>query len=478
MTAGARPHPGSPVRRPARPSARRALLGVLAAAAVVALALPAAASAHAILGESNPSPGQRLPATPRAIELHFNGPLKVLPNSIQVLSTTGQVFSGPPRLGADNRTLVADLLELPKGGYTLRWRTLSALDGHLVSGVYTFGVRYPAPPATAAYGTTGAGSDEQAVRWLYFLALAFLGGGLAFRLVVLRGLAVPPRLSRTVTIFTGVAVVLGIEVGIVGFLLRASNVLQVPFSDFFYGDVSPLANGTRFGAAFIALTLGLVVVSALIVLSWLNDRDWPLWPALALTLGLSSGLSFSGHSASGPDAWASVLADYVHLVAVQLWVGGLATMAICLWWTAPELRRVAFLRFSKLATVLVALVVGAGIYLTYRRLTAVTDLWETTYGNVLIVKLLLVALALVWGGFHHTFVRPVVARPGRDGFVGRLQRSLLGEGAVVAAVLLLAAILVNSEPPVPKQSSRPAAAAGAAAVPPARPAAASAQVRR
>lgn len=444
----------------------RRLLPLVIVAAAVALALPALAAAHAILGASQPEPGQRLNTTPTRIELHFSGPLKVLPASIQVLSTTGQLVSGPPRLGESDRVLVADLLDPPKGGYTVRWRTLSALDGHLVSGVYTFGVRYPAPPATAAYGTTGPGSDEQVVRWVYFLALAFLGGGLAFRLVVLRGLELPPRLRRALTIFLGASVVVALEVGIIGFLLRASNVLQVPFSDFLYGDVSPLANGTRFGQAFIALTLGLVVVSALIVLSWLSDSERPLWIALVLTLALSSGLSLSGHSSTGPAAWGSVLADYVHVAAAQVWVGGLSALALCLWWTAPELRRTAFLRFSKLATVLVVLVVGAGTYLTIRRLTAVTDLWETTYGNVLIVKLLLVALALLWGGFHHTFVRPVVEQPGRDGFVGRLQRSLLGESAVVAAVLLLAAILVNSEPPVPKQASPPATPAAAAPLAP------------
>lgn len=441
----------------------RPLCALLVAAVVVGLALPGVASAHAILGASTPSPGQRLETAPRLAELHFSGPLKVLPNSIQVLDSTGQLFSGPPRLGPDGRTVVADLLAPPKGGYTLRWRTLSALDGHLVSGVFTFGIRYPAPPATAAYGTTGPGTDEQVVRWIYFLAIALLAGGLAFRLGVLRGLPVPQRTVRAVTILTGAAVVIGIETGVAGFLLRASNVLQVPFSDFFYGDVSPLANGTRFGQAFIALTLGFVVVSALVALSWLSDRTWPLWPALALTVALSSGLSLSGHSATGSDPWGSELADFVHLVAAQIWVGGLATLAACLWWTAPELRRVAFLRFSRLATVMVGLVVGAGIYLTTRRLTEVSDLWETRYGNVLIVKLVLVALALAWGGFHNAFARPVVAGAGRDGFVGRLQRSLLGESLVVASVLLLAAILVNSEPPVPKKSPRPNAVAAAPA---------------
>lgn len=455
-----------------RPTRRRLLGWLVLAAATASLALPASASAHAVLDSSTPGPGQRLAASPATIQLDFSGPVKVLANSIQVVDATGKLFSRNPRLGATNRVVVADLLDLPKGGYTVRWRSLSALDGHLVSGVYTFGVRMAAPPATAAYGTTGPGTDEQIVRWLYFLSLSLLGGGLAFRLLVLRGLDVPARATKALVVLTAGAVVIGIEVGVIGFLLRVSNVLQLPFSDFLYGDVSPIAEGTRFGLAFIAITLGFVVVTGLLVLSWLGDyRTWPLWPALVLALGLSAALSLSGHDSEGADPWGSVLADFVHMVAVQVWVGGLVALATCLWWTAPELRRVAFLRFSKVATVMVICVVGAGIYLTTRRLTAVSDLWETRYGNVLAIKLLLVALALAWGGFHHVFVRPVIERGGRDGFVGRLQRSLLGESAVVAAALLLAAVLVNSEPPVPStQSPSPAAATTPAApVPGARP---------
>lgn len=439
-------------------------LGLVATLLVaVALAVPASASAHAVLDGSNPDPGQRLEVAPRTIELRFSGPVKVLSNSIQVLSSTGQLFSGKPRLGETDRVVVVDLLDLPKDGYTVRWRTLSALDGHLVSGVFTFGVRYPAPPATAAYGTEGPGVDEQIIRWLYFTAIALLAGGLAFRLVVLRGLDVPPRLHRAVLALTGGAVVVAIEIGIVGFLLRAINVLQVPFGDFLYGDLSPLANGTRFGQAFIALTLGLVVVSALIVFAWLSGRLWPLWPALVLTLGFAAGLPLSGHSTEDTYAAVSVIADWVHLSAASLWVGGLASLALLGWRFAPELRRVMFLRFSRLATVLVALVVGPGIYLAVRRLPEVSDLWETGYGKALLVKLVLVAAALAWGAFHHLVARPVVRGAGRDGFVARLQRSLLGESTVICAALLLAAILVNSEPPVENKSTRTPAAAVAPA---------------
>ena len=55
-----------------------------------------------------------------------------------------------------------------------------------------------------------------------------------------------------------------------------------------------------------------------------------------------------------------------------------------------------------------------------------SDLWRTGYGQVLIVKLSLVALALAWGGFHHFVVEPRLDRPG---VAGRAAASS-GESAV------------------------------------------------
>jgi len=103
-------------------------------------------------------------------------------------------------------------------------------------------------------------------------------------------------------------------------------------------------------------------------------------------------------------------------------------------------------RFSKLATVLVGLVLAAGIYLSVVRLPHLHDLWSEGYGQVLLVKIGLVCLALAWGAFHHYVVRPSLDR-GDAGFLTRIGRSLLGETLVGVAVLLVAAVLVDSKPP-------------------------------
>jgi putative copper export protein len=129
---------------------------------------------------------------------------------------------------------------------------------------------------------------------------------------------------------------------------------------------------------------------------------------------------------------------------------------VVVWPLAPELRRAAFLRFSRLAPVLISLLLVAGVYLSVLRLPHVSDLWSASYGRVLLIKLSLVCVALLWGAVHHFVARPLVER-GDGRVTGKLRRSLLGEASVGMAVLLLAAILVDSKPP-PQPTPPPAEA--------------------
>ena len=135
------------------------------------------------------------------------------------------------------------------------------------------------------------------------------------------------------------------------------------------------------------------------------------------------------------------------------WIGGAAPLALVVW-NDRQLRRTAFWRFSEIAGPLVGLVVAAGVYMTFKRFPALDDLWSVGYGQLLLVKLGLVVLALSWGAFHHIVVRPRLDRPAVAGF---LSRSLAGEATVAVAILLLAAILVDSKPP-PKQAPAKTAA--------------------
>jgi copper transport protein len=412
--------------------------------ALVALTAPAAASAHATLRSEYPAFQQELSAGPRVVRLHFDQYVQ-LP-SIEVLDVHGVNHAAPAI--ARGREVSARVGRLPRGAYTIRWHALSS-DGHVVSGVWTFGVRVAAPPPTEAYGASGPTRTEHVVRWLYFLALALTIGALGFRLVVVRGLAVSPALEKRLLLLAGGGVVGLLEVGIAAFLLRCEDVLQLPFGKFLYGDLSPISGGTRYGKAFVAMTLGFALVAAFVYLAWLLDRSALLLPALGLALVFAGGLSLSGHDAVDPgSSWKSELADWVHLSAVSLWIGGLAALAVT--WRVGG--RAALGRFSRFATWLVALVVAAGTYLAIVRLPAVHDLWRTGYGHVLLVKLALVVVVLAWGGVHKLFPR------------ARVLRSVTGEMAVGLAVLLAAAVLTDSKPPQPGPSSASSRSAYAGAV--------------
>jgi copper transport protein len=430
---------------------RRALLVALAA-----LALPATASAHATLRSTTPSFGHELQRTPPVVRLHFDQHVKILPGSIKVLNGVGRNFARAAY--ADGADVVARVRPLKLGAYTVRWQAVSA-DSHVVSGVWTFGVGVPAPSVNESFGAGGPTSTEHLVRWLWFLGLALAIGALGFRLICLRGLPVPRALERRIAVAAGLGAVVSLQAGIAAFSLRSEDALQLPFVRFLYGDLSPMAT-TRFGRAFVVMTLGFAVVLALVYLAWLLDRTGFLVPAFALSLVLVAGLSLSGHDAvDAGSSWTTELADWVHLAAASLWIGGLATMTGLVWFGAPELRRAVFMRFSGLATVLIGLVLAAGTYLSIVRLPQLHDLWSTGYGRVLIVKVSLVGLALLWGAFHHFAVRPALVRAD-DGFLTRIGRSLAGESLVGAAVLLVAAVLVDSKPPA-QQPDAPVRAAAA-----------------
>jgi copper transport protein len=411
--------------------------------ALTALAFPAAASAHATLESTTPPFGHELQRGPARIVLHFDQHVTVLPGAVKVLNGVGSQFASNARVvGTD---VVARVAPLKLGAYTVRWRAISA-DSHVVSGVWTFGVRVPAPAVGEAYGAGGPTATEDAVRWIWFLGLALAIGSLGFRVFCLRGLRVPRSLERKIAVAAGLGIAVAINAGIAAFSLRAEDALQLPFGNFLYGDLSPIA-ATRFGHAFVVMTLGFAGVLALVYVSWLLDRPALLAPAFVLSVLFAGGLSWSGHDALDPgSSWMTAVADWVHIAAASVWIGGLATMVGLLWYGAPELRRNAFARFSRLATVLIALVLGAGAYLSVVRLPHLSDLWTSGYGHVLLVKIGLVCFVLAWGAFHHFVVRATLDRADA-GVLARVGRSLAGESVVGLAVLLAAAALVDSKPP-------------------------------
>ena len=418
-------------------------IAALAVASLVVLVAPAAGHAHVILDRTSPATQSSVARPPTELRLEFNQPVSIAGNAVQVLAPDGTVVSGAPTTTDRGTVVRAPVSGLRRGtAYTVRWRVIGG-DGHAPAGVYTFGVGVPAPSPTEAVGAGGSTWKDDVARWALFIALALLIGPLAVRLFVLRA-DVPAALEQRFHLVGVIAAFLVIDAGIAAFILRASNALQLPVAELLYGDLQPFAEKTRFGVAFLVMTVGFGAVGTLLLAAWVFDRLELRLPALSLSVALASGISLSGHQATEPNSsLLSQLADWLHLVAASVWVGGLVALAFCVWPAAPLLRRTAFLGFARLAVLLVGVLVLAGGYLAIVRLPQLSDLWETEYGRFLLLKLGVVSVALGWGAVHHFFVRPRL----ESGAEPAIRPSLVGEVAVAFAVLLTAAMLTNVAPP-------------------------------
>jgi copper transport protein len=421
---------------------RRAVATAVALAA--ALAVPAVAWAHATMKESHPAEQGRVAQPPHEITLRFDQSVEAPPNAIVVLAPNGRRLSGAVTQANRNTVVRAPVLGAVTGqAYTVRWRVVSA-DGHVGTGVFTFGVGVTPPPPTEAVGSSGMTWRDDAARWALFASLALMIGVVGIRLLVLPG-DVDPRVERRIHLLGTLGAFLALNAGIAGFVIRSANALQVSGVDLLYADLSPFAESTRFGTAFLVTTLGFGVCLTILVVAWALDAPLLRWPAFLLGLALVWGYPLSGHQATEPNSTPlGEIADWVHLVSAMLWVGGVLTLAVVVWPLAPGLRRAAFLRFSRVAVLLIGLLLVAGTVVAIERLPELSDLWGTSYGRTLLVKIALVLVALGWGAFHHTFVRPRLERGETPPGVGR---SLLGESAVALAVLFAAAVLVNGAPP-------------------------------
>ena len=96
----------------------------VALVALLALAFPAQAFAHATLEHTHPSFRQRLATAPREVSLKFDQVVKALPDSIQVYTAGGKVVSSLTHTEASGRHVVAPLRPLGRGAYTVRWHVI------------------------------------------------------------------------------------------------------------------------------------------------------------------------------------------------------------------------------------------------------------------------------------------------------------------------------------------------------------------
>jgi copper transport protein len=448
---------------------------VAALAALAApLVLPAAASAHAYLIRTVPAASVVLDVPPPNVQLTYDEAVEPRLAIISVTNASGQQeTTGPVRRSSANPdTLVVPVRpHLPEGWYLIFWRAIS-VDGHPVSGAFTDAVGPNPGPApqfrVPSISATAKTPQLLIARWVMFLSVMISIGLLALRLAIARPLV--RRVEGVSLRPLGSAFVIASIVGLFAIPVYldfavANDSLRSVFD---LGALVPLYRVTAFGRAIVDLWVcfALFCVAGWIAL-WVDrpERDHRSIAELAAGLGVIIAAAAvlvvpgaAGHAAQTSPRGLTLLFDWLHLGAGSIWAGGLVGLLL-LWFTLPARRRVAALsvvvpRFSKVALGSVILLGAAGIGETVDHMPALNALWETGFGQAILVKTGLLGGAAVFASVNLLRSTPRLAaaaeRPDAARPAASLLRALVsGEIAIVVGIVFAAAVLTSLAPPPP-----------------------------
>ena len=138
----------------------------------------------------------------------------------------------------------------------------------------------------------------------------------------------------------------------------------------------------------------------------------------------------------------AVISEIVHLEGVAFWIGGLTLFALLPRRVRSTLA-VPVRRFSRVAFILAPIAIGSGVLNAGITLPSLASLTDSSYGKILLIKVVFVAGVLAFAWINRGVVHVGVVRT--FGFV-RTLRIELGFGA---AAILLASVLSLWAPPQP-----------------------------
>lgn len=453
------------MRRPGRSSCAAVLV------CAAALALPASALAHAVLLRTTPSASGVVNTPPPEVRLRFSEPVEPEFAIVSVTNAAGeQVTVGPPRNAPGSPDeLVTPLRTIPQGWYLVFWRAISA-DGHPVRGAFTFAVGpSPGPPpqfVVPSIRETAAKPSLVVARWATFLSTMLAIGLLVLRTLIGRPLLrmVPGSSLRAVSIVFWVALGAALVATPVFLLLATAQFALRDWYDL--GALVPLVRTSAFGRALVELELVFALLGIAAACALLVDRPRRPQRSVAELLALVGVLaaagatlaviSAGGHAATTSPRGLALSVDWLHLVTGSVWVGGLVGLMV-LWLSAGAVRRVGTLsyvvpRFSRVALVSVFLLVASGTGSSLLHLPTLSSLWETSYGQALMVKIALLLAAGFFGAINFARTTPRLAaaesRPeAAAGAAVLLRRLVSGEIVLATGAIAAAAVLTSLAPP-------------------------------
>lgn len=299
-----------------------------------------------------------------------------------------------------------------------------------------------------------------AIRLGIYLSLMLLVGLAAFPLYALRegerrdGVMLATQ--KTLVFWSGAAIILSL----LGFLALVAQMMGTSIADIDWQTSRSIIIDTPIGAAWVVRMVALVACLLAAVLIKRSDET-----RFATVLGTSAvalaTLVWTGHAGATENMVGSIhkASDMLHMIAAAIWLGGIAAFLFMLripddglWGDRLTVSHRALDSFARTGTACVAVIIVTGLINSQILvgISNITALFDSLYGWLLIVKLLLVGMMLLLAAHNRWRLTPDLALALAEGdpakAVSALRASVLIEATAGFAILAAVAWLGTLEP--------------------------------
>jgi len=421
-------------------------------------------SAHAGLIRSKPEANAVLDQSPAQVELLFSEPLEANISTIKVIDSSGAVVdNGDASVDPSNsERMTISLPPLPNGIYTVSWAVISQIDGHQTGGSFPFAVGKVSLSAMPEEQSSGANMPNSALlaKWLLLASAAILAGQYPSRYFIWKftlGSSSETfiRQNEAWDVLYKLGLYGILPAFVLGILSQAGQTTGHELAFPWAKETLQILTGTRLGVMWL-LRLLLALLGLLVIripsIKWRGVGNFIVGLALLMTISLTS------HSATELHPLLPVLADWLHLIGMSFWFGGLAHLIIglvILGNAGGELRTIiaysAARHFSTMALPSVAVIGLTGIYSAYLRVGNISALIDTVYGHSLLFKQGFVVALLLIAAINLLIISPGLERDGllvitTSKYFQHFAKTVIAE-IVLACLLLINVSVMTYLPP-------------------------------
>ena len=421
------------------------------------------AQAHPFTEQTVPSSTANAPEGTSKVIVYFSEPIELNFSTLRVIDSTGeQIDNRDTSYHEGESSLVITTPPLSNGVYTVTTKVLSKIDGHLIPDAFLFGVgdavvvesSLKCPSCDELIFLPEAGSRFPGHVGQTIVLGAVIASLIVWRtqnkqLIIDEIKKVELRHHRKFIFLTGIGVM----------LIFLSNILMIAVQTVRLEAALFDAIQTTFGMTWM-LRMGMTV--ALLGIWFTLDRKKILGKRdqivmLAVMLVLIGTSSMIGHGAASGETLAVIL-DYIHNLVAAIWIGGIFYFVFTL---LPTLSQLKEIKREKMALVLIprfsiTFVIAIGVVI----ITGPTLLWflesdvglitESVYGQLIILKIVIAAAIIGFGGFIQFRIQRNAEKSLKDGkiFVYKKLKRTLKIDAVLGVILLgVVALLINGTLP-------------------------------